>query len=177
MVCLNLNLNGFNHRVWHAIVVLLPTGLGVFGYTWHSLGDGHYFFDPKHNPSPVLQSEGGEFGPHAQRYSDFVKLVITLSTGVIAFLVNTLANEKEPLSRTMVAIDSVAPIIVGFFGAAVALLVLFLVLQALWYEQYCNSELHDTYKRWKYAMCVSLGLTGLLAFVVGVTWFAQNLFT
>jgi hypothetical protein len=175
MLCFNFM--GFNHSIWHALWVLALPCTGVYFCAFFSLKKGHfYFFDPKHNVDVKLQKEGGEFEPHSNRFNDLAKLLIALSAGVIAFLVNTLANEKEPPSRILIAIESTAPIVVGFFGASMAFLILFMSLQAVWYEQYCHSPSHSTYVRWKYAVCTSLGWTGLLAFAIGITWFAQNLF-
>jgi hypothetical protein len=70
----------------------------------------------------------------------------------------------------------VAPIVCGFFGASIALLVAFMILQAIWYEQYCRSPEHDSYKGWKYAFSISLALVGLIAFALGFLWLAANLF-
>jgi hypothetical protein len=178
MVCLNFN--WFNHSIWHATWILALPSAVIFWLAFRSIvykKDGYYyFFDARHNCSLKLQAEGGEFGPHSQRYTDFARLLIALSSGVIAFLVNTLANEKEPPSRILIAIESTTPIVIGFFGSSIALLIFFIGLQAFWYEEYCHSENHNTYNRWKYATIVWLGFTGLLAFAVGVVWFAGFLF-
>jgi hypothetical protein len=175
MTCLSFK--GFNQSVWNALWILALPSVAVFLFAFFSLKKGfYYFFDPKHNSSPNLQLERGEFGPHSQRYNDLARLLIALSAGIIASLVNMLANEKDPPSRILNAIAATAPIIVGFFGLSMAMLILFMSLQAFWYEEYCHSPNHNTYVRWKYALCTSLGWTGLLAFAVGVIWFAQNLF-
>jgi hypothetical protein len=179
MLCLSFR--GFNHSVWHALVVLAVPSAVVYALAFKSIvykKDGYYhFFDPKHNTSAKLQAEGGEFGPHSQRYCDFAKLLIALSSGIIAFLVNTVANIKGSPSPIAAAIESTAPIVVGFFGSSIALLIFFMGLLAYWYEEYCHSWRHNTYSRWKYATIVWLGFTGVLAFVVGVVWFAGNLFS
>jgi hypothetical protein len=172
-----LNFDGFNHSIWHALIILAIPGLIVYLCSFFSLKKGHfYFFDPRHNDAENLCKEGGTFEPHSQRYNDLAKLLITLSTAVIAFLVNTLANEKPPQPQIITAIQSVAPIVVGFFGCSICFLILFLALQAVWYEQYCHRLAHNSYLRWKYALCNFLGWTGLLSFGVGVIWLAQNLF-
>jgi hypothetical protein len=136
----------------------------------------YYFFDAKHNDSQKLKSENGDFGPHSQRYNDVAKLIVALSAGVIAFLVNTLANASVQQSDIVKATRAMAPIIVGFFGFSIALLILFMALQAYWYEEYCHTDNHSSYNRWKYATCVTLGWTGMLSFAVGVIWLAANLF-
>jgi hypothetical protein len=178
MICLIFK--GFNHCVWNAFWILAPLGALAFTLAFRSVvhrKDGYYyFFDAKHNSSEKLQREGGDFGPHSERYSGLAKLIITLSTGSIAFLISTLANEKEPISPVMAALSSAAPIVVGFLGTSAALLVLFMSFQAVWYEEYCHHENHSTYNRWKYAICLTLGWTGLVSFGVGVFWLAANLF-
>ncbi len=170
----------FNDSLWDTLFVLGPLGAGVFLVAFRSIVHAkegyYYFFDPKHSNSQILQREGGEFGPHSKRYRDLAKLIVALSGGVIAFLVNTLANAGKPTTEIVRAIRITAPIVVGFFGFAIAFLVLFMALQAYWYEEYCSCEKHDSYNRWKYAICVTLGWTGLFSFGVGVFWLAANLF-
>jgi hypothetical protein len=166
----------FNSSIWHAFVVLLPIGGAVYLRVFFSLKKGHwYLFDPQHNTDQKLK-DAGDFEPHARRYQDLAKLAITLSAGVIAFLINILANDKVPASAFVEKVESVAPIVVGFFGSCIALLILFMVFQAVHYEEYCHSPDHDTYKRWKYALNVSLGWAGLFSFVLGFAWLARNLF-
>jgi hypothetical protein len=167
---------GFNGSIWHALWVLFPAGLAVYLVALLSVKRGHhYLFDPKHNKDRRLR-DAGEFGPHSQRYQDLAKLAIALSTGAIAFLVNTLASQKPPLPDFAQRIASVAPIVVGFFGMTITFLILFMTLQTLWYEEYCHSPTHNTYKAWKYALCNSLGWSGLLSFLLGFGWLARNLF-
>jgi hypothetical protein len=165
----------FNRSVWHSLWVLFPVGGLVFLTAFLRVKKGHhYFFDPKHNQSCL--KDAGDFGPHSQRYQDLSKLAIALSAGAIAFLINTIVNEKPPATDFVQRIEEVAPIVVGFFGAAIALLITFMVLQTVWYEEYCHSVTHSTYKAWKYALCTSLGWSGLLAFLLGFGWLARNLF-
>jgi hypothetical protein len=104
------------------------------------------------------------------------KLLISFSVGAIALLLNTLANETPKSPIILCYIKGVSPISFGFFGSSAALLIIFMVLQAVWYEEYCSSAKHNTYNRWKYASCLSLGWTGFAAFGIGVLWFADNLF-
>jgi hypothetical protein len=166
----------FNESIWHALWVLCPLGVVVFLFAFCSVKKGHhYFFDPEHNVDSRLR-DAGEFGPHCQRYQDLSKLAIALSAGAIAFLINTLVSQKLPLSDFSQRVAEVAPIVVGFFGAAIALLILFMTLQSLWYEEYCHSPTHSTYKAWKYALCNSLGWSGLVSFLLGFGWLARNLF-
>ena len=71
--------------------------------------------------------------------------------------------------------ERVAPIVLGFFGTSIASLIMFMVLQSYFYEQYCHSPDHSTYTRWKYALSTTLGWTGLIALILGFGWLARNL--
>jgi hypothetical protein len=163
--------------MWHALYVLSPIAIIVYSLTFWRLGNyDHFFFDPKHNNDPRLKAEGGDFEPHAKRYQDLSKLAITLSAAALAFLVSVTFSEKPMNPAFTTRIQAVAPIVAGFFGATIALLVAFMLNQALNYESYCHSAEHSTYKRWKYALSVSLGVTGLIAFVLGFLWLAHSVF-
>jgi hypothetical protein len=163
--------------MWHASWVLLPIGIVIYVSLFTRLKKGsHYFFDPKHNVDPRLKAEGLDFEPHSKRYQDLAKLAITLSAAAIAFLISVTFSEKPMNPEFTARIRGVAPIVSGFFGAAVALLVLFMLYQALNYEAYCHSADHSTYKRWKYALSTTLGFTGLCSFVLGFVWLAQSVF-
>ena len=167
----------FNSSVWHALWILLPLGTLVYVAIFFSLGRGqYYFFDPKHNNDQRLKDEGGIYEPHAKRFQDLAKLAITLSAASIAFLVTIVASDKPASPQFALKVEAVAPIVAGLFGSCIALLVLFMVVQAVWYEEYCHSPDHSTYLRWKYALSTSLGYTGLLSFVLGFIWLAHNLF-
>ena len=166
-------LKNFNGSIWHSFLVLLPIWLIVFLVSFFSLKKGYcYYFDPK-DTDPRLT---GDFEPHSKRYQDLAKLAITLSAAVIAFLIGILANEKSSVSALGQKIAAVAPIVVGYFGSCIGSLIFFMVVQSLCYEAYCHSPEHDSYKRWKYAINMSLGWTGLVSFVLGFVWLAQNIF-
>jgi H+/gluconate symporter-like permease len=163
----------FNGSIWHALWILAPIGALVFVISLLTVRRGyHYFFDPKHNG----ENHEGDFEPHSARYHDLAKLVIALSAGVIAFLVNTLANQKPPLSNEDLRISHSAPIVVGFFASSIFCLIIFLLWMTVKYEEYCHSAKHDTYKAWKYAVTKSLGMTGFVAFLLGFVWLAAKLF-
>jgi hypothetical protein len=167
---------GFNSSIWHALWVLLTVWVGVFLWAFFSLKKGHhYFFDPKHNTDSKLEGTG-DFEPHAKRYQDLARLAITLSAAVIAFLINILANDKGTTTAFVQKIQLVAPIVVGYFGSCIALLIVFMVVQTVHYEEYCHSPDHDTYTRWKYALNQSVGWTGFISFILGFVWLAQNVF-
>ncbi|MGA2967207.1 MAG: hypothetical protein ABSD64_13430 [Terriglobales bacterium] len=167
----------FNGSVWHAFWVLFLLWLLIYFLVLYSLPKGlHYLFDPKHNLDRRLRQEAGSYEPHIARYQDLSKIIITLSAASIAFLVNTLTNDKPAPSAFSLRIQTVAPIVIGFFGFSIAMLVAFAVIQSICYEAYCHSADHCTYKRWKYALNMSLGFTGLLSFAIGFVWLAHNLF-
>jgi hypothetical protein len=168
---------GFNRSIWNALWLLVPISVGGWIAAFFSLKKGSsYYFDAKHNTQPPNITYEGDFGPHAQRYQDLAKLVIALSAAVIAFLINTLANEKEPVTLFASKIACSAPIVVGYFGFSIASLLGFMVSQTIWYEQYCHSWNHLSYVRWKYATCLSLGWCGFFAFTLGIGWLARNIF-
>ena len=172
----NLLWNTFNGSIWHALWVLLPLGIVVYLACFFSLKKGsHYFFDPKHNVDPRSR-DAGDYESHSKRYQDLAKLAITLSAAAIAFLISIIASDKPVAPAFSQRVQAAAPIVFGFFGSCIAFLVLFMVLQAVWYEQYCHSPDHSTYKRWKYALSTSMGWTGVLSFVLGFLWLARNLF-
>jgi hypothetical protein len=169
----------FNSSVWHAFIVLCPFGGGMFAFVIYKarrFKNWHHFFDPKHNADSRLKNEGGDFSPHWSHYEGLAKLAITLSAGAVAFLINTLANEKSPISQFGERLTSVAPIVVGFFGASILLLILFLLWMAYCYEDYCHTPGHDSYSAWKYAVTVSLGVMGFISFICGFGWLGVNLF-
>lgn len=167
---------GFNNSLWNVLWIVSPLGFAVFLGAFFTLKKGHYyFFDPKHNVDERLK-DAGDFEPHSKRYQDCAKLVIALSAAAIAFLINMMSNSKPPLSSFAQRVEAVAPIVVGFFAFSIASLIAFIVLQTVFYEQYCHSPDHSTYKRWKYALSSGLGWTGLISFVLGFIWIARNLF-
>lgn len=142
--------NTFNGSIWHALWVLSPLGIVVYLVSYFNLQMGYYYFDPKHGLG--MKTDAGDYEPHSQRYQELAKLAITLSAAAIAFLISVVASDK-PLSPVFAQkVQLVAPIVCGFFGACIALLVLFMVLQSVWYEEYCHSQDHSSYKRWKYAL-------------------------
>lgn len=172
-----MHFDNFNGSIWHALYILLPLGILVYFVIFSRLKKGsHYFFDPKHNQDTRLQREGGDYERHSKQYQDLAKLAIALSAGAIAFLIGIVASDKPINLSFAQRVQAVAPITVGLFGSCIACLVLFMIVQAVWYEQYCHVPNHDTYKRWKYALSTSLGYTGLFSFVLGFIWLAHNLF-
>lgn len=180
----------FNSRLSDSGLVLLP----VIGIAYliamrvvrSATFDGWYFFDSRDYFTYLRNQNSGEFldpkdigdtfEAHSQRYTGLAKLTISFAAGAIAFIINTLVNAKADSPEVMKGLRTTAPIAVGFFGFSVSLLIIFMVVQALWYEEYRCSPQRNTYKYWKYAVCLSTGWTGLIAFGTGVFWLGVNLF-
>jgi hypothetical protein len=169
--------DGFNRSIWDALWIISPVSFVVYLAMFFSITkkDHYYLFDPKHIPGNSFKDRG-DFEPHARRYQDLAKLVITLSAAAIAFLINVLVT-KQPATGMISKIEWSAPIVVGFFGFAIASLIGFLLSQTIWYEEYCHSAEHKSYVRWKYAASQCLGWSGLLAFILGFGWLARNIFS
>ncbi len=165
----------FSGSIWNALWILLPIAAVTFVSLFCTLGGDWYFFDPKHNIDPKLK-DAGDFEPHSKRYQDLSKFAITLSGAATAFLLSIIASDKPVQAPFAQKVRDVAPITFGFFGCCIAFLVLFMVLQTFWYEEYCHSPNHDSYKRWKYALNNTFGWIGMLSFALGFCWLARNLF-
>lgn len=130
-------LQAFSGSIWHAFYLLIPFAILTYlSLLVYFKGD-WYFFDPKDNVSPKLK-DAGTFEPHCKRYHDLSKFAITLSGAAMAFLVSTIASEKPAQPEFAERVRSIAPIAFGFFGCCIAFLVLFMVLQTFWYEEYCH---------------------------------------
>lgn len=169
----------FNHHLWGAGIVLILFLIAAVVYVLYQFKgktDWYHFFDSRHNPDLVLQAEGGTFEPHWSHYEGIAKLSITLSTAAIAFIINALVNDATAKSNVGLRLLDVAPIVIGFFGSSIFLLICFLAWMAYCYEDYCHKSGRDSYRAWKYATTVSLGLNGFLAFIFAFGWLGVNLF-
>lgn len=169
----------FNHHLWSAVIVLVPFLLSAFVYVIYQFkgkANWYHFFDSRHNVDANLRAEDGTFETHWSHYDGIAKLIITLSSGAIAFIINALVNEATAKSNVGLRLLDVAPIVIGLFGASIFLLVCFLGWMAYWYEDYCHQPKHNSYRAWKYATTVSLGLSGFLAFIFAFVWIGVNLF-
>ena len=131
----------------------------------------------------------GAFEPHIKRYQDLARLVLALATASAAFLINLIVNppEKHGLSDTAAKLLSAAPQAILFLCATAFFLLLFMTLLNFFYENYSHfhylPETHTDkkrgtgeYRRWKYAIVLSLGYSGLLAFFSAYAWLARSLF-
>lgn len=169
----------FNHHLWSAGIVLVPFLLAAFLYVlsqFRGRADWYHLFDSRHIDDHVLRAEGGTFETHWSHYEGIAKLSITLSAGAIAFMINALVNDATAKSNVGQRLLDVAPIVIGLFGSSIFLLVCFLAWMAYWYEDYCHQSRHDSYRAWKYATTISLGLNGFLAFIFAFVWLGVNLF-
>jgi hypothetical protein len=153
--------------VYIALVFVLYVSLGH---------DSWYYFDPKDfNP----RDPAATFEPHCARYQSLSKLLITLSTASIGFLINSLTHLQvapETPNQYSSRLAHAAPTSIVFFSFSVASGLLFILLQSYYYEQYCHSLKADSYKTWKYASSLGFGYSGLIWFVVAVGNLAWKLF-
>jgi hypothetical protein len=141
----------------------------------------YHLIDPGDTP--------GAFEPHIKRYQELARLVLTLATASAAFLINLIVNppEKHAPSDTAAKLLNAAPQAILFLCAAVFFLLLFMTALNFFYENY--SHFHylpathadkqrgtGEYRRWKYALVLSFGYSGLLAFFFAYAWLARSLF-
>ena len=130
----------------------------------------------------------GAFEPHIKRNQELAPLVLTLATASAAFLINLIVNPPEHApSRTAAKLLNAAPQAILFVCATAFFLLLFMTLLNFFYENYSHfhylPETHrdkkrgiGEYRRWKYALVLSLGYSGLLAFFGAYVWLARSLF-
>jgi hypothetical protein len=132
----------------------------------------------------------GAFEPHIKRYQELARLVLTLATASAAFLINLIVNppEKHAQSDAAAKLLNAAPQAILFLCATAFFLLLFMTLLNFFYENYSHfhylPETHPDkkrgtgeYRRWKYALVLSLGYSGLLAFFGAYAWLARSLFS
>jgi hypothetical protein len=170
-------MSGFNSSIWNVFWILSVPGIVMAGWVFWSAWrkrQWYYFFDAKHNRD--FPADAGNFRPHWKNYRGLAKLCITLSAGAIAFLISSLANQSKASNGFAETVSQVAPLVIGFFGASIFLLVSFLLWMGYCYEAYSHSSKHDTYRAWKYALTQSLGLMGFIAFLLGFIWFGSYVF-
>ena len=161
----------FSGSIWHAFWILLPVAIITYASLLLYFRGDWYFFDPKDHVDPKLK-DAGTFEPHCKRYHDLAKFAITLSGAAMAFLVSTIASDKPTQPAFQQKVRDIDPIVFGFFGCCIAFLVLFMVLQTFWYEEYCHSPDHNSYKRWKFALNNTFGWIGMVEFALGFCWLA-----
>jgi len=130
----------------------------------------YYYFDPR--------KERGKFEPHAERYQGIAKLLITLSTASLAFLINFLVSispDRNLRSPHSLKLEFIAPQVMGFLCLSVLFAILFVFLQTYFYEEYCHSAEQDTYRVWKYSLQVANGYSALTWFFVAYAYIAWHL--
>jgi len=131
------------------------------------------------------REEFGAFEPHAKRYQDLAKLILTLSTASIAFLVNFLVNLNPNAVRSAYSIrlEVASAWVIAFLCLSAISLLLFLLFENLFYEDYVHSKYtahprhsRETYTGARYAVNLTFGWTGLLWFFVAYAILAYRLF-
>jgi hypothetical protein len=131
----------------------------------------------------------GAFEPHIKRYQELARLVLTLATASAAFLIGLVINppERHAPSDAAAKLLNAAPQAILFLCATAFFLLLFMTLLNFFYENYSHfhylPETHTEkkrgtgeYRRWKYALVLSLGYSGLLGFFSAYAWLAHSLF-
>ncbi len=136
------------------------------------LGKGPYLMD--------ALGEKGAFEPHAKRYQDLAKLIVTLATASIAFLFSFLVNRPtDPKTQNVYAsaLEGASPVAVCSLCSSIFLLLIFMLGQTYIYEVYCHRspEKRDVYTGWLYALQVSVGWTGFLSFLFAYGYLAFRL--
>lgn len=156
-------------------VITICAGFGIVFLLLYLLarynlrGAAAYHFDPGGKP--------GEFEPHAKRYQEIARLVITLSTASAAFIFNFMVNipskgiERGPYSF---AIDAAGKLAIASFAASVFSLLAFMILQTYLYEVYRHRQ--GNYTAHRYAASMSFGFSGLFWFLAGYGWLAWAIF-
>jgi hypothetical protein len=167
----------FSSSIWNVFWILGVPGIVMAGWVFWSAWrkrQWYYFFDAKHNRD--FPADAGNFKRHWKNYEGLAKLCITLSAGAIAFLISLLANQSKASNGFAETVSQVAPLVIGFFGASIFLLISFLLWMGYCYEEYSHSNMHDTYRAWKYALTQSLGFMGFIGFLLGFIWFGSYVF-
>jgi hypothetical protein len=118
-------------------VFTVLVGVGFLWWSYHRnhtrLGDGNYEFDA-----------GGKkeaFEPHAKRYQDLAKLVLTLAAASAAFLLSFLVSIDGKPSNSYgvtVRLKAAAPFAMVFLCLSAASCLTFMLLQNVYYEHYTH---------------------------------------
>ena len=135
------------------------------------------FWYPKRKLSHLMDPNGipGAFEPHLKRYQELGRLVLTLATASIAFLLNFLIGQPADRQVTLygVRLSRVAPWSILFLCASVFFIICFMSLSNYFYESYSHFRYvkddlkrpgEGEYKRWKYSTVLSCGYLGLERF-------------
>src|SRR5256885_2168842 len=142
----------------HPLSVTAGIALAVFGVAYLLC------YLPRKNKTFDFDPCGkfGEFEPHAKRYQELAKLVLTLATASIAFLVNFLVNiSPDQKNRYLysVRLETGAPSVIACLCVSVASVLLFLLFENLFYEDYAHSKYtrepkdsRETYTGARYAL-------------------------
>jgi hypothetical protein len=133
-----------------------------------------------------VRGEFGAFEPHAKRYQDLAKLILTLSTASIAFVVNFLVGltaDAKTRSPYSLRLEAASPWVIAFLCLSTVSLLLFLLFENLFYEDYVHSKYtrnpsdsKETYTGRRYALNLTFAWTGLLWFFVAYMILAYRLF-
>jgi hypothetical protein len=83
----------------------------------------------------------GDFEPHAKRYQDLAKLVLTLAAASAAFLLSFLVNidVSKPSNSYGIRLECAAPFAMVFLCLSAGLCLTFMLLQNIYYEHYTHT--------------------------------------
>lgn len=131
-------------------------------------------FDPIEPAPAAARFIQGGFEPHARRYQDLAKLLLTIAAATIAFLVNFLASihVDEKRSPYSLALESACPFSICLLGLSALCAILFLFSENYAYETYCHDPNRNTYTPGWYALNLSLAFFGFLFFFLGYAFLA-----
>jgi hypothetical protein len=134
------------------------------------------------------RNEPGSFENHLKRYQELARLVLTLSTATIAFLLNFLVNQfpsRAAESKYAAKLGYVAPPAILFLCGCGLFLLVFISALNFFYEQYSHFQYlpanhkeaeKGQYQRWKYAVVLSASFSGLICFMIAYVILASSLF-
>src|SRR6266576_2629184 len=176
-----LQMTSLFHPISSTVLSAAFVFTAIFLVLWFPTRKTSYLMDPGDKP--------GAFEPHIKRYQELARLVWTLATSSVAFLINLIVNlpEKHFPSDTAAKLLNAAPQAILFLCATAFFLLLFMTLLKFFYENYSHfhylPETHTDkkrgigeYRRWKYALVLSLCYSGFLAFFTAYAWLARSLF-
>ncbi len=128
----------------------------------------------------------GEFEKHAERYQSLARLMLTLSSASVAFLINFLVNvapDAKNRNSYSLKLESASPRTIALLCLSATCALGFLLCQNLFYEDYVHSKYsenparsRETYTGARYALTLTLAGAGLAFFFFAFMFLAFWLF-
>jgi hypothetical protein len=134
--------------------------------------------DPVEAAPTAKKTVQGGFEAHLQRYQESAKLLLTLSTATIAFLVNSLAGIDPDKKRSLYSIrlEKACPSSIALLGLSAVCSITFLLSENYAYETYCHDPQRNTYTPGWYALNTALGFYSFFLFLAAYGWLAIRIF-